>query len=91
MVLLIIVICFEVPIYTKLILLALQKFPGNYGNLIDGASKPKMRKTRRNEGDEESELMHHDEGEEEGDDEDLIPVSSTPLMKPMITERFGRP
>ncbi|XP_023662401.2 otoferlin isoform X2 [Paramormyrops kingsleyae] len=60
---------------------------GNYGNLIDGASKPKIRKTRRNEGDEESELMHHDEGEEDGDDEDLVPVSSTPLMKPMITER----
>uniref|UniRef100_A0A8C9VL99 Otoferlin n=1 Tax=Scleropages formosus TaxID=113540 RepID=A0A8C9VL99_SCLFO len=62
---------------------------GNYGNQTDGVNKPSSmtKKKEGGESDDESELIQNsseDEGEEEGD---LVSVSSTPLMKPVITDR----
>ncbi|KAM8847475.1 otoferlin isoform 6-T6 [Synchiropus picturatus] len=62
---------------------------GNYGNQIDGVSKPTSAKKRKKDGEneeEESELMNSsdDEAEEDGD---LASVSTTPIMKPVITDR----
>ncbi|MFT7797485.1 otoferlin isoform X5 [Arapaima gigas] len=62
---------------------------GNYGNHIDGVNKPSSVKKKKDggESDEESDLIlnsSEDEGEEEGE---LFSVSSTPLMKPVITDR----
>ncbi|XP_060773958.1 otoferlin isoform X1 [Neoarius graeffei] len=61
---------------------------GNYGNQLDGASKPVKRKKKgRGEGDdEESELIHNSSDEEPEEDSDLVSVSSTPVMKPVITD-----
>lgn len=65
---------------------------GNYGNQIDGVSKPSSAKRKKKDGEteeEESELIQNssdDDAEEEGD---LVSVSSTPLMKPVITDRSG--
>ncbi|KAL2082435.1 hypothetical protein ACEWY4_022253 [Coilia grayii] len=66
---------------------------GNYGNQIDGVSKrPSVGRKRRREGgaesdEEESELILHSSDEEAEDSADLVSVSSTPLMKPVITDR----
>lgn len=67
----------------------LSPFLGNYGNQLDGASKPVKRKKKgRGEGDdEESELIHNSSDEEPEEDSDLVSVSSTPVMKPVITDR----
>lgn len=67
--------------------------PGNYGNQIDGVSKPTAaKKKKKKEGEEsdeeESELIQQNSSEDEADDdEDLVSVSSTPPMKPVITDR----
>ncbi|GCB65661.1 hypothetical protein scyTo_0000450 [Scyliorhinus torazame] len=61
---------------------------GNYGNQIDGISKPSVRK-KRGGGDadeEESELLQNSSEDEADDDGDLVPVSCTPAMKPVITD-----
>ncbi|KAM7395295.1 hypothetical protein PAMA_006863 [Pampus argenteus] len=62
---------------------------GNYGNQIDGVSKPssakKKKKDVENE-EEESELIQNSSEDEADDDGDLVSVSSTPLMKPVITD-----
>ncbi|XP_046877160.1 otoferlin isoform X8 [Hypomesus transpacificus] len=65
---------------------------GNYGNQIDGVSKPSLKKKKREGGgendEEESELIQNSSEEDEGDEEgDLVSVSSTPPMKPVITDR----
>ncbi|XP_078397631.1 otoferlin isoform X1 [Cetorhinus maximus] len=62
---------------------------GNYGNQIDGVSKPAVRKKRGGgDGDEEeSELLQNSSEDEADDDGDLVPVSCTPAMKPVITDR----
>uniref|UniRef100_A0A8C7CX32 Otoferlin n=1 Tax=Oncorhynchus kisutch TaxID=8019 RepID=A0A8C7CX32_ONCKI len=63
---------------------------GNYGSEIDGVTKPKSGTGKRSGGDgdeEESELIQGSSDEEEGDDNDLVSVSSTPPMKPVITDR----
>ncbi|XP_062323001.1 LOW QUALITY PROTEIN: otoferlin [Osmerus eperlanus] len=65
---------------------------GNYGNQIDGVSKPSLKKKKREGGgendEEESELIQNSSEEDEADEEgDLVSVSSTPLMKPVITDR----
>uniref|UniRef100_A0A8C7TEM2 C2 domain-containing protein n=1 Tax=Oncorhynchus mykiss TaxID=8022 RepID=A0A8C7TEM2_ONCMY len=63
---------------------------GNYGSEIDGVTKPKSGSGKRSGGDgdeEESELIQGSSDEEEGDDNDLVSVSSTPPMKPVITDR----
>ncbi|XP_036066303.1 otoferlin isoform X4 [Oryzias melastigma] len=63
---------------------------GNYGNQIDGVSKSAAAKKKKKDGeseDEENELIlnsSEDEGEEDGD---LVSVSTTPLMRPVITDR----
>uniref|UniRef100_A0A3P9J1M4 Otoferlin n=1 Tax=Oryzias latipes TaxID=8090 RepID=A0A3P9J1M4_ORYLA len=62
----------------------------NYGNQIDGVSKSPAAKKKKKDGEneeDENELMlnsSEDEAEEEGD---LVSVSTTPLMKPVITDR----
>uniref|UniRef100_A0A8C7SF72 Otoferlin n=1 Tax=Oncorhynchus mykiss TaxID=8022 RepID=A0A8C7SF72_ONCMY len=66
---------------------------GNYGNQIDGVSKPTAAKKKKKEGggesdEEESELIQQNSSEDEADDDgDLVSVSSTPPMKPVITDR----
>nr|XP_033504490.1 otoferlin isoform X11 [Epinephelus lanceolatus] len=63
---------------------------GNYGNQIDGVSKPSSAKKKKKDGEteeEESELIHNSSEDEADEDADLVSVSSTPLMKPVITDR----
>lgn len=64
---------------------------GNYGNQIDGVSKPASAKKKKEGGgeseEEESELIHNSSDEEAEDDGDLTSVPSTPPMKPVITDR----
>ncbi|XP_055088362.1 LOW QUALITY PROTEIN: otoferlin [Periophthalmus magnuspinnatus] len=63
---------------------------GNYGNQIDGISNrpsPKKKKKDGESEEEENELIQNsseEEGEEEGD---LTSVSTTPPMRPVITDR----
>lgn len=66
---------------------------GNYGNQIDGVSKPASAKKRKKDGEseeEESDLIQNSSEDEEEEDGELLSVSSTPLMKPVITDRWGR-
>nr|XP_055041938.1 otoferlin isoform X4 [Misgurnus anguillicaudatus] len=64
---------------------------GNYGNQIDGVSKPTSVKKKKDGGgdneEEESELIHNSSDEDAEDDGDLTSVPSTPPMKPVITDR----
>ncbi|XP_034017505.1 otoferlin isoform X1 [Thalassophryne amazonica] len=63
---------------------------GNYGNQIDGISKPSLAKKTKREGEneeEESELIQNSSEEEADEDVDLVSVSCTPFMKPVITDR----
>ncbi|XP_029452108.1 otoferlin isoform X2 [Rhinatrema bivittatum] len=62
---------------------------GNYGNQIDGISKPNMR--RKKEGgdgeEEESELLQNSSDDDADEDGEMVSVSMTPSMKPFITDR----
>ncbi|XP_051264418.1 otoferlin isoform X11 [Dicentrarchus labrax] len=63
---------------------------GNYGNQIDGVSKPSSAKKKKKDGEseeEENELIQNSSEDEADEDGDLVSVSSTPLMKPVITDR----
>ncbi|XP_067328052.1 otoferlin isoform X3 [Anolis sagrei] len=63
---------------------------GNYGNEIDGMSKPVIKKKKEGGGDgneEESELLQNESEEEGGDEGEFISVSVTPPMKPLVTDR----
>uniref|UniRef100_A0A6Q2Y2V9 Otoferlin n=1 Tax=Esox lucius TaxID=8010 RepID=A0A6Q2Y2V9_ESOLU len=64
---------------------------GNYGSEIDNVGKPSPSGGKKSGGDgdeEESELIHGSSDEEAGDDDnDLVSVSATPPMKPVITDR----
>ncbi|XP_038583171.1 otoferlin isoform X3 [Micropterus salmoides] len=63
---------------------------GNYGNQIDGVSKPSSAKKRKKDGEneeEENELIQNSSEDEADEDGDLVSVSSTPIMKPVITDR----
>ncbi|CAN9507842.1 unnamed protein product [Ophioblennius macclurei] len=63
---------------------------GNYGNQIDGVSKPSGGKKKKKDGEseeEENELIQNSSEDEADEDADLVSVSSTPLMKPVITDR----
>uniref|UniRef100_A0A672H7D0 Otoferlin n=1 Tax=Salarias fasciatus TaxID=181472 RepID=A0A672H7D0_SALFA len=63
---------------------------GNYGNQIDGVSKPSGGKKKKKDGDneeEENELIQNSSEDEADEDADLVSVSSTPLMRPVITDR----
>lgn len=65
---------------------------GNYGNQIDGVSKPSSAKKKKKDGEneeEESELIQNSSEDEADEDGDLVSVSSTPLMRPVITDRSG--
>ncbi|XP_032072185.1 otoferlin [Thamnophis elegans] len=62
---------------------------GNYGNEIDGMSRPTIKK-KRDGGDgneEESELLQNDSDEEANIDGEFISVSTSPALKPLITDR----
>ena len=65
---------------------------GNYGNQIDGVSKSSSAKKKKKDGEneeEESELIQNSSEDEADEDSDLVSVSSTPQMKPVITDRSG--
>ena len=65
---------------------------GNYGNQIDGVSKPSSAKKKKKDGEneeEESELIQNSSEDEADEDGDLVSVSSTPIMKPVVTDRSG--
>ncbi|KFQ54935.1 Otoferlin, partial [Nestor notabilis] len=62
---------------------------GNYGNQIDGMSKPILR--RKKEGgdgnEEESELLQNSSEDEGDEDGEMVSVSSSQPMKPLVTDR----
>uniref|UniRef100_A0A9J8CEH0 Otoferlin b n=1 Tax=Cyprinus carpio carpio TaxID=630221 RepID=A0A9J8CEH0_CYPCA len=61
---------------------------GNYGSEVDTPTKPKTKKKKGGDGDdEESELIHGSSDEEVDDGGDMTSVSTTPPMKPVITDR----
>uniref|UniRef100_A0A7N6BSD7 C2 domain-containing protein n=1 Tax=Anabas testudineus TaxID=64144 RepID=A0A7N6BSD7_ANATE len=63
---------------------------GNYGNQIDGVSKLSSTKKKKKDGEseeEENELIQNSSEDEADEDADLVSVSCTPLMKPVITDR----
>ncbi|MCJ8736710.1 hypothetical protein PDJAM_G00015680 [Pangasius djambal] len=60
---------------------------GNYGSDVDIPTKPITKKSKKGEGDEESELIQASSDEEVADDGELASVSTTPPMKPVITDR----
>lgn len=65
---------------------------GNYGNQIDGINKPSSAKSKKKDGEndeEESELIQNSSDDDADEDGYLASVSSTPLMKPVITDRSG--
>lgn len=65
---------------------------GNYGNQIDGVSKPSSAKSKKKDGEndeEDSELIQNSSDDELDEDGDLVSVSSTPVMKPVVTDRSG--
>ncbi|XP_043843750.1 otoferlin isoform X3 [Dromiciops gliroides] len=60
---------------------------GNYGNQVDGMSRPQRPKKKEGGDEEEVDLIQNssdDEGDEGGD---LVSVSSSPPMRPQITDR----
>uniref|UniRef100_A0A8C3TYZ6 Otoferlin n=1 Tax=Catharus ustulatus TaxID=91951 RepID=A0A8C3TYZ6_CATUS len=62
---------------------------GNYGNQVDGSSKPLLRRKKEGgDGDEEeSELLQNSSEDEGGEDGELVSVSSSQPMKPLVTDR----
>ncbi|KAM7325160.1 hypothetical protein ACRRTK_015413 [Alexandromys fortis] len=61
---------------------------GNYGNEVDGMSRPQRPRPRKEPGDEEEVDLIQNSSDDEGDEgADLASVSSTPPMRPQITDR----
>ncbi|XP_049984449.1 otoferlin isoform X5 [Alexandromys fortis] len=61
---------------------------GNYGNEVDGISRPQRPRPRKEPGDEEEVDLIQNSSDDEGDEGgDLASVSSTPPMRPQITDR----
>ncbi|XP_053057095.1 otoferlin isoform X3 [Acinonyx jubatus] len=61
---------------------------GNYGNEVDGLSRPQRPRPRKEPGDEEEvDLIQSSSDEDAGEGGDLASVSSTPPMRPQITDR----
>ncbi|XP_069829285.1 otoferlin isoform X8 [Dendropsophus ebraccatus] len=61
---------------------------GNYGNQVDGTTRPGLRKKKEGgDGEEETELLQNSSEDEADDDGEMQSVSSTPPMKPFITDR----
>ncbi|XP_056419695.1 otoferlin isoform X2 [Hyla sarda] len=62
---------------------------GNYGNQVDGTTRPSLR--RKKEGgdgmEEETELLQNSSEDEADEDGEMQSVSSSPSMKPFITDR----
>lgn len=64
--------------------------PGNYGNEVDGMSRPPRPRPRKEPGDEEEVDLIQNSSDDEGDEAgDLASVSSTPPMRPQITDRWA--
>lgn len=62
--------------------------PGNYGNEVDGLSRPQRPRPRKEPGDEEEvDLIQNSSDDETEEGGDLASVSSTPPMRPQITDR----
>ncbi|XP_066468086.1 otoferlin isoform X1 [Tiliqua scincoides] len=62
---------------------------GNYGNEIDGMSRPVIKK-KRDGGDgneEESELLQNSSDEEGTDEGEFVSISTSPPLRPLITDR----
>nr|XP_034369971.1 otoferlin isoform X3 [Arvicanthis niloticus] len=61
---------------------------GNYGNEVDGVSRPPRPRPQKEPGDEEEVDLIQNSSDDEGDEAgDLASVSSTPPMRPQITDR----
>ncbi|XP_052602021.1 otoferlin isoform X4 [Peromyscus californicus insignis] len=61
---------------------------GNYGNEVDGMPRPPRPRPRKEPGDEEEVDLIQNSSDDEGDEGgDLASVSSTPPMRPQITDR----
>ncbi|XP_028638782.1 otoferlin isoform X5 [Grammomys surdaster] len=61
---------------------------GNYGNEVDGMSRPPRPRPRKEPGDEEEVDLIQNSSDDDGDEAgDLASVSSTPPMRPQITDR----
>ncbi|XP_012659163.1 otoferlin [Otolemur garnettii] len=61
---------------------------GNYGNEVDGLSRPQWSRPRKEPGDEEEvDLIQNSSDDEGSDNGDLASVSSTPPMRPQVTDR----
>nr|XP_020443832.1 otoferlin isoform X6 [Monopterus albus] len=63
---------------------------GNYGNQIDGMSRLSSTKKNKKDGEkeeEENELIQNSSEDEADEDGELVSVSSTPPMRPFITDR----
>ncbi|XP_055005471.1 LOW QUALITY PROTEIN: otoferlin [Boleophthalmus pectinirostris] len=63
---------------------------GNYGNQIDGVSTRPSSKKKKKDGEseeEENELIQNSSEEEGEEERDLTSVSTTPSMRPVITDR----
>ena len=64
--------------------------PGNYGNEVDGLSRPQRPRPRprKEPGDEEEvDLIQKSSDDETDEGGDLPSVSSSPPMRPQITDR----
>lgn len=78
--------------YKKRSISAVHHPTGNYGNQIDGVSKPSSAKKKKKDGEneeEENELIQNSSEDEADEESDLVSVSCTPPMKPVITDRSG--
>ncbi|XP_017695225.1 PREDICTED: otoferlin, partial [Lepidothrix coronata] len=64
---------------------------GNYGNQVDGVEKPVRRRRKEGGDEEESELLQNSSEEEGDEDGELVSVSSSPPMKPLVTDRSVNP
>ncbi|XP_073418081.1 otoferlin isoform X9 [Dendrobates tinctorius] len=62
---------------------------GNYGNQVDGTTRPRMRKKKEGAdgAEEETELIQNSSEDEADEDGEMQSVSSTPALKPFITDR----
>ncbi|XP_037668816.1 LOW QUALITY PROTEIN: otoferlin [Choloepus didactylus] len=61
---------------------------GNYGNEVDGLSRPQRPRPRKEPGDEEEvDLIQNSSDDDADEGGDLASVSSTPPMRPQITDR----
>nr|XP_036865380.1 otoferlin isoform X2 [Manis javanica] len=61
---------------------------GNYGNEVDGLSRPQRPRPRKEHGhEEEADLIQNSSDEETDEGGDLASVSSTPPLRPQITDR----